>query len=433
MRLDDRGLAVARALGAVVTLEQLERRVTEALAPVSQAALLAFLHQLDAAYLLAGERSARQLRRRAAVAHDPALRFLAGTQHACVSCGASCTAHDVGPIAPARVAAIRALLGDSAHFRRVRSADPDIAGHYCGMDADRCAHLRPDRLCAIHALGGWEPKPTDCRVFPLAFTDTPAGPVVGVRMECRSYIASKRSGGALRDRGHELATLYGRVGSVEAAPAEVWLDGSLTVGWSDYAAVVPTLLAAVGEGDALAGLLSLNAAIRAFVDREAELERVAWLVPPSASPRRPTGVSREAVMALLAEGLADAEARNAAAGNVLRVGAVRRVAQALERLAAGPIRVPRLSDEDHELLRDHLRQSVHLADLATAPNVRYGAAVLSLSVLLAVAGMGQPEPLNGALADTLKVLRMGPVHDRLVAFDAPVADHLHDRLEAQVA
>lgn len=428
VRLDPRGMAVASALDRPRTGPELSA-VLEHMTGMRFAPelLVRFVRFLDGHCLLAGERAER---RRAALdaadARPDGITFLGGTQHECVACGHSCEAHDVGPIDPAQVVAAEALNAGGRFVRR-QTNDAETTGHYCAMEGDRCTFLRPDHLCRIHALGGVAPKPTDCRVFPLAFTRTPAGVVAGVRLECRSYLQSKRNGGALAERGVELSELYGHLPSVSEVAPLVRLDGAVTLPYSEWLPIRAELLAAVEQGPPVvwAGLAALNARACQLLAAARDADTRTWVYPPD--PDAPTGAPREAVVAALVDGCEMAARMNAAGGNPLRAERLTRVARAAGRLGSPPEPATMTDDED-ELLRDHLRQSLFLEDALQGPHVRFGLAVLNVSVLAAVAGRAEADHLNGALADTLKALRAGPVQSRLAAVDEPLAEWFFDRL-----
>ncbi|MFT7623056.1 MAG: Fe-S-cluster containining protein, partial [Myxococcota bacterium] len=359
------------------------------------------------------------------------ITFLPGTAHNCVACGASCGGHDVGPIAQHQVSAIKDAV-PTARFVERHTQSEDTTGHYCAMEGDQCVFLRGDRLCSIHATLGLDPKPTDCRVFPLAFTRTPQGVVAGVRLECRSYLESKDNGGALAERGAELAHLAGAVDSMEEVAPLVRLDASTTLPWADYALLEQSLINAIAGPVVWRGLLAFNDRARALISVAQEADRAGQVFPADAVTSESPDPGP--LWDDLVSGCQEAARLNRAAGKTARADRFERVSRGLQALRAGPIHCPPLGPRDDEILADHLRQSLFLKDAITGSSLRFGLGLLNLTVLLAVAlvsldGMS----LNHALADVLKALRANPVSGPLHRADEAVAAWLHDDLEGRVA
>ena len=437
IKLDQRGAMLASVFDRPWTPVELFSALEQHGVRVAPQLLVQFVRFMDAHCLLATERAHRHVAAMKAAdevqsAHPPAIRFLEGSQHDCAQCGASCGGHDIGPISAERRAAIEAVI-EGARFIDRDTGDPDTTGTYCAMQGDLCVYLRADKLCRIHAAEGAETKPIDCRVFPLAFTATPDGVVAGLRMECREYIASKRRGGRLAERAEELAHFVSRIGTMNEVPPLVRLDEAVTLPYAEYLELEASVRAvAEKEQPALwAGLLATNDRARALIDRARDADRSAWVFPPS--PPAPSGVAPATLVATLVEGCTVASELNAAAGNTLRALRFERVARAADKLGDGPLAAPALGADDEELIRDHLCQSLLLKEPLMGPHLRFGLALLSLSVLLAVAGLDEAEHLNASLADALKTLRAGPIRGRLHKMDDAVADHFHDRLEVWVA
>ncbi len=432
IRLDQTGAMLAGALDRPWEPPQLLLALAEHGMKLSPQLLVRFIRFLDGHYLLSGARAEAHIQAvreaDATSAEQAPITFLDGTRHDCVACGHSCGGHDVGPIGSERVAAIEKLM-PNAQFIHRETRETETTGHYCAMSEDECSFLRPDRLCSIHANVGIEPKPTDCRVFPLAFVKTPDGLVAGVRLECRSYIASKRQGGALSDRTEELQLLSSRIGSMNEVPPLIRLDGAMTLPFRRYLVLESQLIAAAQStsNPLWSGLLAVNALARTQVEVAREEDRMAWVFPPD--PIGDTGVSANEIIAALTEGVDRSARMNAAAGNTKRAERFARVRAASQRLLNGPLATPELEPDDLEAARDHIAQSLFLKDPLMGPHLRFGLSILNLSLLLAVAGIPEADSFNGALADTLKCLRTGPVLERLHKQDDAVAEWFHDRLE----
>lgn len=434
VRIDQRGAMLASALDRSWQPVELLDALASGGLRLDPNLLVRFVRFLDAHYLFVGSRAeqriaAVQSEDAAAPTHSNEIGFLPGTRHNCVACGASCGGHDIGPIAPAQVAVIRDEV-PSAQFIERKTRDAETTGSYCAMADDACVFLNAERLCSIHAALGMDKKPTDCRVFPLAFTRTPTGVRVGVRLECRSYLASKHNGGALEERGDELQTLLSQVDTISEVPDLVRLDEAVTLPWPRYVALQETLqdtvLAPAPNTTALSLLSRVNDRALDLLKAARETEREAWVFPPDSTID--TGVSRQAVLNGLADACASCARLNAAAGNTKRAARLQRLEDSARRLCDGP--PPDLGGPQiEELLRDHLSQSLFLADPALGPHVRFGMGLLNLGVALALATTGAKDDFNLALADALKGLRSGPVMSQLHELDGPVAEHFHDRLK----
>lgn len=437
VRLDQTGAMLASVLDRPWKPPELLMALAQNGLKLSPSLLVRFVRFLDGHYLLSGPRAESHIaavrEADATTGEQAPICFLPGTRHDCVACGASCGGHDVGPVHGDRVRAIREVVPE-ARFVHRQTREAESTGQYCAMVGDECTFLRPDRKCEIHAVAGLDPKPTDCRVFPLAFVRTPDGISCGVRLECRSYIASKRSGGALEDRTAELELLAGRIGSMNEVPPLVRLDGAMTLPYREYLALEAALIetAQTAEQPLWAGLVGLNAQAQALVGEARERDRLTWVFPPD-PPGETDGLEAEAMIGALVEGIEEATQLNNAAGNTHRAQRFGRVARAAARLLEGPLEPPALTPDDAEAIRDHLAQSLYLKDPLMGPHLRFGLGLLNLSLLLATAGRDESDHLNGSLADTLKCLRTSQVLDRLHQHDDAVATWFHDRLEMWVA
>ncbi len=123
------------------------------------------------------------------------IRAPTGLRWSCHSCGACCTGHDLGPVAPEVVAGleradIRAAWAPAADG--FVDARPD--GAYLRQRDGACVFLEPDRRCAVHRLLGEQAKPAFCREFPYHLIDDPLGTVAVVRATCAGFWRSYRDG-----------------------------------------------------------------------------------------------------------------------------------------------------------------------------------------------------------------------------------------------
>ena len=439
IRLDQRGMAIALALTQPwpppMLLGALEQGLGLRLSP---ALLVRFIRFLDSHYLLDTERAARQVEavRTLPPSSEKTIRFIPGTSHDCVACGAACTSHDIGPVATEQVAHVRTHFPQApGTFVDRYTSSEDSAGLYCSMKDDACSFLLPNRLCSIHSELSAAHKPTDCRVFPLAFVETGDEILVGVKAECRSYIASKRNGGALNERMDELHQLLGSLSSMPQIPSVIHLEDNLTLPYSVYVSriespILQTLRSShTSEWDEL---VALNRRADQLIGDVREFDHAGWVFPPAQEPQEVP--SYQPLLTQLAVSCRETAALNAEAGNNKRDACFRRVAGYIERLRDEKVQATDLSPDERELLHDHLEQSLFLKGPLQGPHFRFGLACLNLTVLLARSGADE-EGLNHALADVLKALRARPIERTLEGKSLEVTtifqEHLSDWIPDQ--
>lgn len=171
------------------------------------------------------------------------IRAPAGLRWSCHSCGACCTGHDLGPVAPAVVDALtHADIGAAwppaaDGFVELR---PD--GAYLRQRDGACVFLEADRRCAVHRLLGEQAKPAFCREFPYHLIDDPQGTVAVVRATCAGFWRSYRDGeAASADTLAAVAALPTTAPRARFAPDAVPVAPGLTVdlptwmAWEDVA------------------------------------------------------------------------------------------------------------------------------------------------------------------------------------------------------
>lgn len=121
-------------------------------------------------------------------------RTPADLRWSCHGCGKCCSSGlELGPVEPD---VIEGLVNSDIEKRWPAASGgfhdtlTDAQGqpyHVLRQNDGRCVFLRPDDLCAVHALLGPESKPGFCREFPYLFVDDPKGTVAVIRPACGSF------------------------------------------------------------------------------------------------------------------------------------------------------------------------------------------------------------------------------------------------------
>ncbi len=175
----------------------------------------------------------------------------AGIRWSCHGCGTCCTGHDLGPVEPA---VIPRLIDAGIAEKWAPAADgwfeERTDGIFLRQVGGACVFLRPDKLCAVHALVGADAKPGFCREFPYHFVDDPRGTVAVIRATCAGFYRSFRDGAELDPATVEAAAALPRVAPrTRFAPATVQALPGLDVPldtWLDWEAAAIADLEAVG-------------------------------------------------------------------------------------------------------------------------------------------------------------------------------------------
>lgn len=148
----------------------------------------------------------------------------------CHGCGKCCSSGlELGPVEPDVIDELldsdiqKRWPAASAGFHTTRTDAQGHPYHVLRQHDGRCVFLRPDDLCAVHALLGPESKPGFCREFPYLFVDDPKGTVAVIRPACGSFPKSFQRGDTV---GPELSS----VAHVRrAAPRSRWFPDAVTV------------------------------------------------------------------------------------------------------------------------------------------------------------------------------------------------------------
>lgn len=150
-------------------------------------------------------------------------RTAAEARWSCRACGMCCHLNRLGPVEPEIIAGLEARGVErdwapaAAGPWRWEEPGPDGRTHTFLAHVDgHCVFLRPDRLCAIHALYGPEAKPGFCREYPLHLVEDPRGSALVVRDDCGGLHQSFADGEPLA------AQAAGLDGLARAAPRPRW-------------------------------------------------------------------------------------------------------------------------------------------------------------------------------------------------------------------
>lgn len=236
-------------------------------AHVRAPALRAFLEQLHAAGLIAGDADEGGSATGGAGAPsasgeglatpaDRPLDPLPGFLLTCDGTGSCCRIYasvlaSAEETARARAALPHVLDGGSCPERAFTPERGSVAqGAYAiALVEGRCAYLEPGGRCGIHAAQGEAAKPLGCRVFPASFTDDGERVRVSVAVECACVLASVgRTDGAplvppeVRVRGDLDEAVY-----VEVLPDRIALTARASASRSELVAWSRAVLAGLDE------------------------------------------------------------------------------------------------------------------------------------------------------------------------------------------
>ncbi|MDP6944974.1 MAG: YkgJ family cysteine cluster protein [Myxococcota bacterium] len=274
LRLDERFLAVARALpGSVATVAE-HAGVDAELVP-RIAALLDTHHLLDTP--TARTHAEEAARTEAIRTHDPdtvPLLIRDDAAFTCTMCGSCCGGHNIGPVladtldglAPHMPRLATAARLDQSPFYTLPGDPHDDPSALCRTQDGSCVFLDDDRKCLIHAMVGGEKKPRVCQLFPWEFKATPAGVAVTISNECRGF-AEARGGQRLSEREADIRRLLRLVpgGRIEAVPALATLAPGAPVSFARWSTVTDTMHAALDAhtGDPMRAFVAMTEAVGA--------------------------------------------------------------------------------------------------------------------------------------------------------------------------
>lgn len=452
LRLDPRGLAIARALDAPQTVEALAARVGEPPEVVGQ--VLTFLDAqrfLATPEALAIAADARAIE--ALLAMDPAevpLLIRDDARFTCTMCGSCCGGHNIGPVFDDVLVGLADKLEALTAKRRITkspfltmSAGPGETRTLFNQRDGSCVFLDEDGRCQIHADYGAEAKPRACRIFPYEFTVTPEGIAVTIQRECRGFPEARHGKRLVDDVPNIRKTLAIALAGLNRTPNLIRLaDGAPPISFGAYSAIDAAMHSAADVADASDAdtLIAMRRLLFGALGGE----------PPS---RRDTADTLRADLEGLTEGLRDAvsQLRGTVPPDsdavVMHAGGLDQLDLALAHLVADFRRVmaPLERPDQRALFREHLHHALASRQLARAKNVRFGLARFVLGWLLAKAfAIGRARQVKRrhlVAQDVMDGVVMSEFMLRHESFEGPVLGHfdpglaelLVDRLPALVA
>ena len=147
------------------------------------------------------------------------IRSIPDTRFDCNGCGDCCRSYSLGPVEPEVIAGL-----EEAGIDRLWPAAGEAPWHEERVDEEDgrkrvylrrreggCVFLRPDNLCAIHALLGAEAKPWFCRYFPFTLLAEPDAVTLALRRECSSWHRTRKDGTPAMELVPDLLSMIDRV------------------------------------------------------------------------------------------------------------------------------------------------------------------------------------------------------------------------------
>jgi len=173
----------------------------------------------------------------------PELRTPTDARWSCHSCGFCCHLFKLGPVEPEIIAGLQAR-DIEAHWEPAKKGwfhlelGPDGREHaFLDHKDGACVFLRPDNLCAVHALYGEHAKPGFCREYPYTAIEDPRGVAAVVRPDCGGFHESFRDGTLQREGAPSSVGISRHLPVRRFAPAEVQVLPGLRVPlatWMDW-------------------------------------------------------------------------------------------------------------------------------------------------------------------------------------------------------
>ena len=185
------------------------------------------------------------------------VRTLPGARWRCCSTSACCRVHQLGPVSEEVVQDLRQRgveqdwpsAADGWVDRR--PGPGGTSGWFLRHGADgACVFLRPDRLCAIHALYGEEAKPAFCREFPFALSRDPRGLSAVVRPACAGLHEAMLDGEPVQDQALGAARLPRHAPIPVFEPARVEVLPGVHLELDPWLDTEPELVALVAQAPA---------------------------------------------------------------------------------------------------------------------------------------------------------------------------------------
>ena len=296
LKLDTRGLQVARLLDRPQTLSELLARIADKTGrPMTEEVLgrvLAAFEGLGFLDTAATEDVAQRMNMAEEEwRRDPQSVKLVipdDLRFECKACGSCCLGANIGPVTEDVLAGLAGerqkelfsqYAGRKGLFFAMVPADGQEEIVVCQSRNGACLFLDQDGLCGIHRRYGPEAKPHVCRLFPYQFVLTPDGLVVGLQLECRSILEASK-GRPLSEQTGLLRSLLPLVTHAPSVRQFLSLDGVATLSYEDYKVLEDEAVRAVSA--ASSGYEAVLASARVVMARLAAASRPA-VTPLAAS------------------------------------------------------------------------------------------------------------------------------------------------------
>lgn len=274
VKLDARGLEVARALDREQTLDELCVRLSAEPGPIAKVIdFLRRLHLLDtdeARAFVAASAAGRAWQD--ANPADVPLLIRDDAAFTCSMCGSCCGGHNVGPVSNDVLDGLRGLAAELTAKTRsqkglfftlpVKSGAKVDEQVVCHSRGGSCIFLSDERRCLIHQDLGPTAKPAVCRLFPYYFVATPRGIAVSLQMECRGF-PEARHGKPLKAQEAEIRELLALVPRLSRVRPVIALDETRTLAYEAYEAIEEALHGVIDAHptDGMGALLSMRATL----------------------------------------------------------------------------------------------------------------------------------------------------------------------------
>jgi Fe-S-cluster containining protein len=272
LRLDDRGLQVARLLDRPQTLSELAERMGAQPANAQNVVqVFTRLHLLDTPESRAFVADA-EATRAWQVDNPDAVPLLVRPDAAftCSMCGGCCGGHNVGPVMADVATGIQEVVdslegdikGKKGLLATLPSALPDGDDNQviCHSRNGSCVFLDGEQKCTLHRRFGADKKPRVCRLFPYEFIATPEGIAVSISSECRGF-GKSRHGVPLSEQHEALKDLLSLVPSIRSVRPVLMLDATTPMTYADYLRFEEECHEIVEAGDpSIATLLAMREA-----------------------------------------------------------------------------------------------------------------------------------------------------------------------------
>ncbi len=396
LRLDPRGLEIARALDQTQTVEELTERVGGETSGITRVIdFFSGLNLLDtdeARLFVAGTQNTQQ---QMADPDTVPLLIRDDATFSCTMCGSCCGGHNVGPVDPQTLTGLQPIREELiAKTHAAKGLFLTVQMEHEGKVEDQfvcqsrngsCIFLSDDRRCIIHSDYGGDRKPSICRLFPYQFIATPNGIAVSLQMECRGFTEA-RVGTPLKDQEEELRGLLKLVPQLRSVRPVILLDDKQPLPYPEYERLEDAIHQAIDAqpDNPAAALLKIRALVESERGRNPDIE------PEPEAIAAYTAELRELMQTLgdTARALEEEYGR-ADETVVVHTGSLPVFAQATDLFLAEIRRIgrPLESADQRSLFRETMHHQLMSKELTTARTLRLGLAQMNFRWLMAKAIM----------------------------------------------